>query len=426
MLRTHGDPADPSWESIIPAEYLRLPAELEQVDALLDDERFFAPFAPFFSPGQGRPSVPVETYLRLMFLKFRYRLGYEPLCEQVADSISWHRFCRIGPGQKVPHPTTLMKITTRCGEQAVAQLNQELLAKANKEKLLRLGKVRADTTVVEANVAYPTDSGLLAAAITTIARLVRRVKSAGGATRTACRDRSRAAGRRARRVVQKLRQRGPDAAERARAAVARTTAELAGLAERAAADAAPVLRNARRTLRRATGRRAGRLRRALSELTTTVDTTSTVVAQARTRLAGDMPDAATRVVSLHDRDARPIVKGRLGKPVEFGYKAQVVDNDDGIVCDYTVEMGNPPDAPQLAPAIRRIAAITGKIPHAVTADGIYGEHTVDDELHALGVTTVAIPRKGRPDTARHADEHRRAFRRLVRWRTGCEGRISSL
>src|SRR6266581_923504 len=129
MLRTHGDPADPAWESIIPAEYLRLPAELEQVDALLDDERFFAPFAPFFSPGQGRPSVPVETYLRLMFLKFRYRLGYEPLCEQVADSISWHRFCRIGPGQKVPHPTTLMKITTRCGEQAVAQLNQELLAK---------------------------------------------------------------------------------------------------------------------------------------------------------------------------------------------------------------------------------------------------------------------------------------------------------
>jgi transposase, IS5 family len=63
----------------------------------------------------GRPSVPIETYLRLMFLKYRYRLGFEPLCREVADSISWQRFCRIPLGVAVPHPTTLMKITTRCG-----------------------------------------------------------------------------------------------------------------------------------------------------------------------------------------------------------------------------------------------------------------------------------------------------------------------
>jgi transposase, IS5 family len=426
MLRTRNDPPDPPWESIIPAEYLRLPAELQRVDALLDDERFFAPFTAFFSPDQGRPSVAIQTYLRLMFLKFRYRLGYESLCARVADSISWHRFCRIGPGQQVPDPSTLMKITTRCGPETVQRLNDQLLAKANEAKLLRLGKVRADTTVVEANVCYPTDVGLLATAISTIARLVGRIKAAGGATRTACRDRSRAARRRARQVVHKLRQRGGHATDQARAAVARTTAELAGLAEHAAADAASVLRNARRALPRATGRRAGRLRRALSELATTVATTSTVVTQARTRLAGDTPDAATRIVSLHDRDARPIVKGRLGKPVEFGYKTQVVDNEDGIICDRTVEMGNLPDAPQLVPAIRRIVTHTGRVPKAVTADGNYGEQTVDDDLHALGVTTVAIPRKGRPDTARRDHEHRRAFRRLLRWRTGCEGRISCL
>src|SRR5262249_54732713 len=84
MLRTRNAPPDPSWESIIPAEYLRLPAQMERVDALLDDERFFAPFTAVFSPDQGRPSVAVETYLRLMFLKFRYRLGYESLCTRVA------------------------------------------------------------------------------------------------------------------------------------------------------------------------------------------------------------------------------------------------------------------------------------------------------------------------------------------------------
>ena len=83
--------------------------------------------------------------------------------------------------------------------------------------------------------------------------------------------------------------------------------------------------------------------------------------------------SATRLVSLHDLDARPIRKGRLGKPVEFGYKAQVVDNDDGIVLDYTVE-GNPADAPQLAPAIGRIKARSG-CATAVTADRGYGEAT---------------------------------------------------
>ena len=113
VLRTVND--QPTlWDAILPAELLVLPAELGRVDGLLDDPVFFAPFAVHFDAQIGRPSIPMETYLRLMFLKFRYRLGYESLCREVADSISWQRFCRIPLGMRVPHPTTLMKITTRC------------------------------------------------------------------------------------------------------------------------------------------------------------------------------------------------------------------------------------------------------------------------------------------------------------------------
>ena len=86
-----------------------------------------------------------------------------------------------------------------------------------------------------------------------------------------------------------------------------------------------------------------------------------------------MPESASRLVSLHDADARPIRKGRLGKPVEFGYKAQIVDNVDGVILDHNVEVGNPADAPQLAPAIERITNRTGRTPRAVTADRGYGE-----------------------------------------------------
>jgi IS5 family transposase len=145
-----------------PAGILRLPEELARVDALLDDPGFLAPFSAHYDPVAGRPSIPIDTYLRMMFLKFRWRLGYQTLCREVQDSISWQRFCRIPLGGQVPHPTTLVKLTRRVGPAVVDQLNQTLLAKAATQKVLRTHKVRADTTVVDANVCYPTDTGLLA------------------------------------------------------------------------------------------------------------------------------------------------------------------------------------------------------------------------------------------------------------------------
>jgi IS5 family transposase len=214
----------------------------------------------------------MEVYLRLMFLKFRYRLGYETLCREVSDSIMWRRFCRIPLDGQVPHATTLMKLTTRCRTAAVDGCNQALLAKAGR----------------------------------------------------------------------------------------------------------------------------GRLRRVVDDLTGLLAATRRIAAQTRRRLSGTTPDGATRWVSLHDGDARPIAKGRLGRPVEFGYKAQVVDNDDGVVLDHVVDRGNPADAPQLAPAVGRVIARTGRRPRTVTADRGYGEARVEDDLHELGVRTVVIPRKARP------------------------------
>ena len=425
MFRTVND--QPTlWDSILPPELLVLPVELSRVDALLDDPAFFAPFVAYFDARIGRPSIPMETYLRLMFLKFRYRLGYESLCREVADSISGQRFCRIPFGTRVPHPTTLMKITARCGEDAVAGLNEALLVKAADAKLLRTDKVRADTTVIAAAVSYPTDSGLLAKGIGSMARAVARIKAAGGATRTASRDRRRSAGRRARSIAAKLKLRGEQQRDQAQTAVRRITGELAGIAEAAMREAAAVIRNAKRALRGASGQRQGRLHRAINDLNTVMGTTERVVVQTRSRLGGVMPESASRVVSLHDVDARPIRKGRLGKPVEFGYNAQIVDNVDGVVLDHNVEIGNPPDAPQLTPAIARITARTGNTPRAVTADRGYGEASVDRDLHDLGVTSVAIPRNSKPTAARREFEHRRAFRDKVKWRTGCEGRINHM
>jgi IS5 family transposase len=79
--------------------------------------------------------VPIDTLLRLLYLKHRYQLGYESLCREVADSISWRWFCRLPLDRPVPHPTTLVKLVRRAGPEVIAQLNAALVAKLAGGKL---------------------------------------------------------------------------------------------------------------------------------------------------------------------------------------------------------------------------------------------------------------------------------------------------
>ena len=369
MLRTLNAQPTP-WEAILPEMCLGMPAELETVDRLLDDSVFFEPFWVHFHAVLGRPSVPIETYLRLMFLKYRYRFGFAPLCREVADSVSWQRFCRIPLGVPAPHPSTLMKITTRCGTSAIDGLNEALLAKAVAAKVLKTNKLRADTTVVPA--AYPTDSGLLAKGVAKMAKAVKSLQAKGLASRTATRDRTRMMRSRARAIGANLRRRSGEAKDEVMA----INAEMAALAATAVKEARRVAANARRRLRSLGAGAPAKLDRIARDLEVTASRVERIAAQTRQCMEGTIPDGATRLVSLHDPDARPIRKGRLGKPVEFGYKAQVVDNQDGVVVDHNVEMGNPNDAAMLVPAITRVAARANRVPKAVTADRGYGDVVV--------------------------------------------------
>ena len=410
------------WETVLPPEALVMPAELARVDELLDDPAFFEPFRPYFHPRLGRQSLPVETFLRLMYLKYRHRIGFETLCREVADSVSWCRFCRLPLGGAVPDPSTLKKTAKRCGPQAIEGLNRALLEKAANNKVLKTNRLRADTTAVPANVGYPTDSGLLARGVARLAALVGAVHGLGLATRTKVRDRSRSVRRRAHDIGAWLRRRGELAKEETLA----ITAEMATIAEASLAEAKKVAANARRGLHRAGDAASGKAKAKVVELDTLICRLERIVDQTRSRLADEMPQGATRLVSLHDPDARPIKKGRIGKPVEFGYVGQVVDNEDGVVVDYSLHVGNPADGSLLAPAVERVRAIAGRAPRAVTADRGYGEAKVDSDLASLGVKFVAIARKGRQGTARKAVERKPRFRKLIKWRTGSEGRISAL
>jgi len=413
------DPQTTLWEALLPEEAKRLPAELVAVDAYLDDEQFIAPWRVLFSARLGRPSVQIDTLLRLLYLKHRYGLGYETLCREVSDSISWRRFCRLPLDRPVPNPTTLVKLVGRAGPEVIEQLNQALLGKLAQGKLLRARKLRVDTTVVEADIDYPTDADLLEQAVRKVGGLVRRVKARGAASRTRFRDRGRAAGRRMKQLARTLRRRtGVAMAE-----VDRLTGEVAQIARQSLEQVQVVARNARRALTRRPG--DGRLARLVGELDETISQTQRLLVQTDQRLAGNRV-IADRLVSLADPDARPIRKGKPQHPTQFGYTLLVAEDERGFVADHQLHKGNPPDAPQLVPAVQRVIGVTGRVPATVVGDRGFGTAANDQALEALGVRRVGLQRTGTPGKARLALERTRAFRRLRNWRVGIEARISHL
>jgi transposase, IS5 family len=407
------------WEALLPEEARQLPAELAAVDAYLDDERFLVPWETLFDRRLGRPSVPVDTLLRLLYLKHRYGLGYETLCKEVSDSISWRRFCRIGLDRPVPHPTTLVKLVRRAGPDVIEQLNQALVAKLTGDKLLRARKLRVDTTVVEADIDYPTDADLLEHAVRKLGGLVRRIKGRGAASRTRFRDRGRAAGRRMKQLARTLRRRSGVAM----AEVDRLTGEVATIARTTLREVQVVADNARRVRRRRPG--DGQLARLVGELDETICATERLLAQTDQRLAGNRV-IPNRLVSLADPDARPIRKGKPRHPTQFGYTLLLAEDERGFIADHQLQQGNPADAPQLVPAVQRVVAVTGRTPGTVVGDRGFGTAANDQVLEALGVKRVGLQRTGTPGKARLAVERTRRFRRLRNWRVGIEARISHL
>jgi len=119
MLRLKNSLQMNLFEYLLPPELKKLSGELAKVDALLDDGEFLAPFIKHFTSTTGRPTIPMETYLRMMYLKFRHQLGYETLVKEVEDSIKWRIFCRITFDRPVPDSTTLIKLTKRFGPRSL-------------------------------------------------------------------------------------------------------------------------------------------------------------------------------------------------------------------------------------------------------------------------------------------------------------------
>ena len=421
MLRLTNQQKD-FWEDLLPKEVRWLSLELQAVDAFLDDERFLTLFRSRFPSTRGRYTIPMETYLRLMYLKTRYQLGYETLVAEVTDSVGWRRFCRISLSARVPDASTLIKLTNGPCKGLAQDVHDALVQKLVAEKILRGRKVRVDTTVVEADIHYPTDAGLLADGVRVVTRTVKQLQRMGAGVEGKFRDVGRSVKKRLLALGKGLKQNDEEKKQATRASL---TAEILTITERMVQRARRAHAQVAQWVKQHGDQTPRQVKRRLSQLTTWLERTERVIWQTKQVLGGNVhiPD---RLVSLFDGDARPIKKGNLRRPTEFGYKVCVTDEDRGFVTDYGVTGGNPADTTALVPAIERHKKRVGTVPKEVATDRGMVRPTNEKALKKLGVEHCSLPKTGPKTPAEREKEQSRWFRRLQRFRAGGEGRISLL
>jgi IS5 family transposase len=425
MLRLSSGQVESLWDEVLPIGVRELPGDLAALDVLLCDRGLLAPIVAFWeceaaagraSVGYGRPTIAIETYVRLMVVKHRTGWGYETLVREVSDSLHLRRFCLIALGEDVPEESTVRKLTRRLGGAVIDELTRLVIEKAARETRFRARAVRIDSTVVEADVRYPTDSGLTSDGARVLARESRRVIAKVGAGVGRVVDRTRALGRRLRLISRTL----------ARRTGERKT-EVLALTEQAGRLLSKSIREARQVAvmarRRARGRGARAKLAAIERLEEMTDRAERVVTQIKLRLAGEpIPD---RLVSMFDPDARPIRKGKLGKPNEFGYVAQICEVTEntkpgarGFILPASTVLGNPQENTLLPITTSELARL-GLRPREIALDGGFQNRPTAEALEGLEPERVFI-------AGRQQAGSRRTQRRLARYRVGAEGRISHL
>jgi IS5 family transposase len=426
MLRLVAAQAETLWDEALPIEVRELPADLAALDELLCDPGLLAPFTACWqrealvsgtsTADHGRPTIAIETYVRLMVLKQRHGRGYRTLVAEVSDSIHLRRFCRIALSERVPDESTVRKLTGRIGPETVNDMTRELISAAVRERRFQVRAVRIDSTVIEADIKYPTDAGLAAHGVKALAREGRKVAAKLSQAKARVRDRSRAMGRRLRSITRSIRRRTGEA----KAEVLALTEQTGELLQQSVKEARRLAATARSKAR---GRGARAKLRAAAKLDELADRCQKVATQIKQRVAGEK--ITDRLISLSDPDARPIRKGKLGKPTEFGYVAQIAEvtpntkrGARGLILPAASLPGNPVENTLLPHTIAELDRL-GLTPKEVALDVGFTLTATNEALSDLAPERLFIAGRQQPGS-------RRTQRRLQRYRTGAEGRISHL
>jgi IS5 family transposase len=419
MLTLCGGQVECLWDEVLPIKARELPEDLARLDTVLSDPLLLEPIAAAWEQGardRGRPSISMASFVRLMVIKQRTGWGYETLVREVSDSLHLRRFCLIALDQRVPEESTVRKLARRLGAEVVAEITRVVISKAQRETRFRARAARIDSTVVEADIRYPSDAMLALQGVRILAREGRKVTGMIKDKTTRVTDRSRSVGRAVRAISKTLARR----TGQAKAEVMKLNEQAGRLIARSAREAQRLIAAARASAR---GRGAQAKLTAARKLEQLTARCQRVTEQIDRRARG--LKITDRLVSLADPDARPIRKGKLGKPTEFGYVAQICEVTEntrkgarGLILPAGHAPGNPAENRLLPQTVRELEHADIRL-REIVCDGGFQAGPTKDAFPDLTEEQIQL-------SGHHEPGSRRTRKRRARYRTGIEGRISHL
>ena len=410
------------WEGLFAAEVAELwEPWMRIVDKLLEDEALLDTV--YDAQGKrhpqsrvrGRQQTPAEVALRMLILKHVRNWSYETLEREVRANVVYRSFCRIGM-EKVPDAKTLVRLGQAIGPETIAELHDRIVILAQKQGVIRGRKMRVDTTVVESNIHYPTDSGLLNDGARVLTRTIKKIEQKMGGLKRKVRNRMRSVSKRVIAIAQGLRHKGTEGELKRK----QEYRQLLRLTRQ-------ILNDSRRVLQEVEAlpsRRRRAVRELEERLDAMVDQVRRVMRQTKARVFAGVTQFPGKLVSLFEPHTEIIRKGKASQPNEFGKLVEVQEAENQIITHYEVYAERPSDRHLLLPAVAAHHRKLGRVPECVAADAGFYSRANEEGAQALGVKYVSIPNRSTRSEERRRWEKQRWFKQAQRWRTGCEGRIS--
>ena len=393
------------------------------VDGLLEDEQLLETI--YEAQGErypqsrrrGREQTPAEVVLRLLLLKHIRNWSYDVLEREVRANLVYRVFTRVGDG-KVPDAKTMARLGQLIGPEVIEELHQRIVQLAQEHGVTRGRKLRVDTTVVETNIHYPTDSSLLGDGTRVLTRTMKKIEQKAGGLKRKVRDRMRSVRKQVLAIALSTRYLGPEGEARRK----KQYGELLSLTRKIVNQAQRILEEVKKVPR------AGRV--ALGSLVETLATMTgrvqQVMKQTKLRIFAGVTKSQEKIVSMFEPHTEIIRKGKASKPTEFGKLVKIQEAENQIISHYEVFAERPSDRQLLVPSIEVHQRRFGRIPALVAADAGFHSQQNEKTAGAMGVRWLSVPNQKTKSAERKRLYRQRWFRRGQRWRTGCEGRISVL
>ena len=400
---------------------------LEPVDTLLDDPQLLELVRDCLatrSPASmltGRTGIAPDRLLRCCVLKHLKGWSFRQLERELRSNLIYRRFTHFDAEATLDH-SSFSRLFALLGpsshrENSSAGRGHSSPGRRGQGKQI----THRHNCALKRNVHFPTDSSLLGDGIRVLSRSLKRIAAhcKSGALEVvnhgrAVKHRLLEISRAAKSQTEASRQRMRDSYHKLLALTGKVVRQAAKVVERWKKGKLPVTGSLRKV-----EVQANQLRHFLPLV-------EKVIAQTKERVWEGNRHVVGKVLSLFEPHTQVIRKGKAHKPNEFGRLVRVDEVEHGIVSGYEVLEGNAADTNSWLPALEQHKATFGEAPERATADRGFYSAKNEREAEDLGVEKVALPATGRLSKKRAERQKERWFKRLLRWRAGCEATISHL